>query len=363
MIGLAMKVDLRHINTVKKKLKDGTTKTYYYHRRTNRRIEGIPDSKEFFQSYQQACKFEPKNAKSFNDLTCNFFQSQKFLSLSLRTRNDYNKQRPFIVDKWGNLPLEVLKDARIKSNFRKWRDELSIKKGAKQADAILGLARRIVSFAKDDGLLGVNHLMDIEGLYSADRSDIIWLPKDVDAFFQYANIGMQLALILALNLGRREADLIRLTWGDYNGETILVTNRKSGRTNKFPAQVTPGLAKALDAYKASLQSPPASERTILMQPRAGTPWADKQFSNQFSKAKNKAGLAHLHFHDLRGTAVTVLAQEGCTDMQIASITGHSLKHVSSILDKYMARTHELNVAATKRLAETWIAHLRLRQSV
>jgi len=110
-----MKVDLRHINTVKKKLKDGTTKTYYYHRRTNRRIEGIPDSKEFFQSYQQACKFEPKNTKTFNDLVCNFFQSQKFLSLSLRTRNDYNKQRPFIVDKWGNLPLEVLKDPRIKS--------------------------------------------------------------------------------------------------------------------------------------------------------------------------------------------------------------------------------------------------------
>ena len=188
------------------------------------------------------------------------------------------------------------------------------------------------------------------------------MPKDVDAFFKHANPGMQLALILALNLGRREADLIRLTWDDYNGKTILVTNRKSGRTSKFPALVTSGLAKALDAYKASLSNLPAPERTILTQPRAGTPWPDKQFSNKFSKAKNEAGLAHLHFHDLRGTAVTVLAQEGCTDMQIASITGHSLKHVSSILDKYMARTQELNVAATKRLEDTWIAKLRMRQS-
>ena len=247
-----------------------------------------------------------------------------------------------------------------KKHFRKWRDELSKRKGAKQADAILGLARRIISFAKDDGLVAANYLTDIEALYNADRSEIIWLPKDVDAFFKHANPGMQLALILALNLGRREADLIRLTWDDYNGKTILVTNRKSGRTSKFPALVTSGLAKALDAYKASLSNLPAPERTILTQPRAGTPWPDKQFSNKFSKAKNEAGLAHLHFHDLRGTAVTVLAQEGCTDMQIASITGHSLKHVSSILDKYMARTQELNVAATDRLQETWIAKLRMQ---
>ena len=192
------------------------------------------------------------------------------------------------------------------------------------------------------------------------RSDIIWLPKDVDAFLNHANPGMQLALILALNLGRREADLIRLTWGDYHGDAIMVTNRKSGRINKFPAMVTSGLARALDAYKESLGNPPLPDRAILTQPRAGTPWADKQFSNKFSKAKNDAGLTHLHFHDLRGTAVTVLAEEGCTDMQIASITGHSLKHITTILDKYMARTRELNVAATRRLEETWIAKISMR---
>jgi hypothetical protein len=68
----------------------------------------------------------------------------------------------------------------------------------------------------------------------------------------------------------------------------------------------------------------------------------------------------LHFHDLRGTAVTVLAEEGCTDLQIASITGHSLKQVAAILEKYLARTRALNVAATKKLEETWIAKLAIQ---
>ena len=173
MNGLVMKIDLKHINTIKKRLSDGSIKTYYYHRRTNKRIDGAPGSTEFYLSYEKACKFERSQKKAFQDLIYNFFESQKFASLSVRTREDYHKQRLFVEEKWRDLPLEVLKDPRIKTNFRKWRDELSKKKGAKQADAILGLARRVISFAKDDGLIAVNHLMDIGALYNADRSDHI----------------------------------------------------------------------------------------------------------------------------------------------------------------------------------------------
>ena len=44
------------------------------------------------------------------------------------------------------------------------------------------------------------------------------------------------------------------------------------------------------------------------------------------------------FHDLRGTAVTRLALERCTEAEIAAITGHSLRDVCSILDThYLAR--------------------------
>ena len=140
----------------------------------------------------------------------------------------------------------------------------------------------------------------------------------------------------------------------------MVTNRKGGRAVKFPAMVTLSLRLALDAYKASLNFAPLPAKTILTQPRKGTPWPDRQVSNKFSKAKNDAGLTDLHFHDLRGTAVTVLAEEGCTDMQIAAVTGHTLKQVNAILDKYLARTRALNVAATKKLEQTWIAKITMK---
>lgn len=93
--------------------------------------------------------------------------------------------------------------------------------------------------------------------------------------------------------------------------------------------------------------------------QSGAPWEDKQFRGTFSQTKNRAGLRQLHFHDLRGTAITILCEAGCTERQIGSITGHSVKRVHAILEKYMARTRALNVAATQKLEETWISNLAL----
>ena len=44
----------------------------------------------------------------------------------------------------------------------------------------------------------------------------------------------------------------------------------------------------------------------------------------------------------------MLAEAGCTTPQIAAITGHSLKTVPSILDRYLARTRVLASGAVAR---------------
>jgi hypothetical protein len=56
------------------------------------------------------------------------------------------------------------------------------------------------------------------------------------------------------------------------------------------------------------------------------------------------------FHDLRGTAVTRLAIVGCTEAEIATITGHSLRDVRSILDaNYLHRDAALGASAIAKL--------------
>ncbi len=78
----------------------------------------------------------------------------------------------------------------------------------------------------------------------------------------------------------------------------------------------------------------------------------RYFARLWDDAMRKAGLqsvllpgsddpVELHFHDLRGTAVTLLSEANCTPQQIATITGHSLKTVHRILERYLARTRGL----------------------
>jgi integrase len=56
------------------------------------------------------------------------------------------------------------------------------------------------------------------------------------------------------------------------------------------------------------------------------------------------------FHDLRGTAVTRLALAGCTEPEIATITGHSLRGVRAILDtNYLSRDPALGESAIQKL--------------
>ena len=56
------------------------------------------------------------------------------------------------------------------------------------------------------------------------------------------------------------------------------------------------------------------------------------------------------FNDLRGTAVMRLAIAGATEPEIATITGHSLRDVRSILDSnYLNRDPALGESAIAKL--------------
>jgi integrase len=349
-----MDVRLRHVNKVRKKLADGTVRYHYYHRLTGKRIAGEPGTLEFMANYEIAAKRAKAEKELFVDIVAEYFGSSEFDGLSERTKRDYRKFRKHIEDEWSDLPIAVLADKLIRRDIKKWHSRLVAASGARQADLIVATMSRVVSYAVDASIFDRNHLLGINKAYKADRSDAIWTIEDVTACMETANRPMKLALILALHLGRRAGDLIALTWGDYDGEHIAVTNRKGGRKIRFKARCTLMLRETLDAAKRALGRIPHKDELILTTVE-GAPWVESHFSTKFSAAKNRAGLTHLHFHDLRGTAITVLAENGCTNAEIAAISGHSMKHIEKIIDTYMARTRALNDAAVAKLEKSWIA--------
>ena len=66
----------------------------------------------------------------------------------------------------------------------------------------------------------------------------------------------------------------------------------------------------------------------------GRAWTANGFHASWRKACTAAEVSGVTFHDLRGTAVLRLFLAGGTEAEIATITGHSLRDVRSILDSH-----------------------------
>jgi hypothetical protein len=90
---------------------------------------------------------------------------------------------------------------------------------------------------------------------------------------------------------------------------------------------------------------------VILTTTTGRPFKKRHFSSQWSDAMKAAGLesSTLHFNDLRGTAITRLAEAGCTIPQIVAITQHSMATATRILEAYLPRTRKLADQAIARL--------------
>jgi integrase len=183
-----------------------------------------------------------------------------------------------------------------------------------------------------------------ERAYASDRSDIIWLPEHIEAFLRVASPEMQLAMVLALHTGQRQADIRRLAWTAYDGTTITLRQGKARRLGRQAPVIRVPCTKALKATFDAAQRRAA----VILTTKTGRAYCKRYFAEQWEKICKAAGIADLHFHDIRGTTVTMLAEAGCTLPEIVSITGHTLRRAQDILDKYLARTSKLAESAVAK---------------
>jgi integrase len=188
-----------------------------------------------------------------------------------------------------------------------------------------------------DGPLKANVLDGFERAYASDRSDIIWLPEQIEAFMAVAPPEMQFAMVLALNTGQRQADILRLAWSQYDGCSITLRQGKARRIGRDAPVIRVPCTKALKATLDAAQRRAA----VMLTTKTGLPFKKRYFAEQWEATCKAAGIDDLHFHDIRGTTVTMLAEAGCT----LPITGHTLRRAQDILDKYLARTSKLAESA------------------
>jgi integrase len=338
-----MQVKIKGVNPVRRKLADGTVKTYYYDRATGIRLKGEPDSIEFAASLDEARKSQAqhRNPNTISWLIKEYCGSRAWLKLAASTREIGAYNLKAVEDKWGDTPLKIAGDKRSRPVFMKWHDKLA-QTHPRAADAKMAALARVLEWGHVNGYLDGNPIVKFERAYSSNRAEMIWLPEHIQAFEQVAAPELVLAMMLGLHTGQRQGDLLRLPWSAYDGEAISLRQSKGGRPVYVPCT---------QALKATLDGQPRRSTQILTRAN-GTPWTRDAFKKAWAAAYEASGLLDdLHFHDLRGTAVTMLAEAGCTVPEIATITGHTQDHAQKILDRYLARTRALAESAIAKLDE------------
>jgi integrase len=354
-----MRIKVKGIHWTLAKLADGTTKIYWYAWKNGPRICGEYGTADFIASYNELiAQRVPTPEGRLQSLLQGYQKSQDFLGLRERTRADYVRQIEIIEKEFNDFPLRALAARETRGVFMDWRDKLALK-SVRQADYAWTVLARVLSWAKDRGKITANPCERGGRLYDGTRVDHIWSIEDEQAFLQSAPDHLHLPLLLALWTGQRQGDLLRLTWRGYDGNVVRLRQSKSiGRRRRMVNVEIPvgaPLKAALDAAAKAKTAP------IILLNSDGRPWTNDGFRASFGKARDKAGITGVTFNDLRGTAVTRLALEGCTEAQIVSITGHSLNDVRSILDAHYlhrdpelarAAIHKLELGYAKRMART-----------
>jgi integrase len=354
-----------------KRLADGSTRKYFYAWRGGPLLKDAdgaplqPGNPDFIVAYSKAHDDRKKPAVgTLQSLIAAFKSASEFTSKAERTRKDYMRYLDAIGAKFGTMSLPVLQDRRARGEFKAWRDAIAAASsadpkeerkpgalphlsGERQADYAWGTLARVLAVAKDHGTISVNVCERGGRLYSVDRAEVVWLPEHVHAFNAVASEPLRFALLLALWTAQRQGDLIQLTWLQYDGSHIRLKQNKTGARVAVP--VGAELKAALDARR-----PDNADGPILRNSR-GEPWTADGFKTSWGKATTKAGLTGLRFHDLRGTAVTEMSLAGCTNYEIAAVTGHSEKEVDRIIKAYRGGRVELSDQAMAKRAARFAA--------
>jgi integrase len=356
-----MRIRVRGINTVRARLASGECKTFYYHRATGKRLAGEPGSPEFMTSFAAAEQSLPqRNAGTLSGLIREFEETKQWRRLAESTKKEYKRVFTFWDAEYGTCPYRALEDKAFRADVIKWHDRFSEAK-PREADNRVTILARVLSWAAKDGPLTVNVLDGFERAYASDRSDIIWLPERIESFMAVASPEMQFAMVLALHTGQRQADILRFAWSQYDGASIALRQGKARRLGRTAPVIRIPCTKALKATLDAAQRRAA----VMLTTRTGLPFKKRYFADQWEATCRAAGIDDLHFHDIRGTTVTMLAEAGCTLPEIVSITGHTLRRAQDILDKYLARTSKLAesaIAKFENVVETDFAKRHAKRS-
>jgi integrase len=296
------------------------SKVYFYFRRHGRRtpLPGPYNSPEFLEAYWALRNGEVPKAEigagrtepgTVNAAIVVLYKHPSFTKNRPITRQtDRNILEAFRA-KHGDKRIALLQQHHIEAMI----GEKAGKPAAQRN--LLRVLRRLLNIAakmkmrRDNPALGIElDRIETPGYHS-------WTEEELQQYEAHYPVGTKgrLALDLLLYTAQRRADVVAL------GPPNMRNGRFTYRASKNGAEIDIPVAEPLAATIAA--TPMVGVKTFLVT-EYGKPFTAAGFGNWFRDRCNEAGLPHCSAHGLRKAFLRRMAEAGCSEDFIASISGH-----------------------------------------
>lgn len=275
------------------------------------RLPDDPKSPEFWAEYARlsgapAPKIEP-NAVS--ELVKAWQASPEWRAMKSSTKEDWTRYCGRILAAWGPLQVRGLEPRHVLV----LRDTYADRPAA--ANNLIRCLSSMLAWSVPRGWRSDNPCREIKPLKGGEGY-APWSWGVIEAAAAALRPDLWWAVALALYSGQRLGDVLAMRWDAIQGNMLVVRQEKTGKRLAIP------LHKDL---RAVLETIPRRAVTILTSTDE-KPWTKDGFKATWNKHKPAAARG-LVFHGLRKSAVVMLLEAGCTDAEVASITGQSREMV------------------------------------
>ncbi len=311
-------------------------KDYWYFRRgdTRIRLPDDPDSPEFDRAYWniRSGKANKEIATTFEAVIVSYYQTPRFMRLKAGTKAEYRRTLELIREKNGSKDFTKLRRRDVIAARDQYADQW------RKANAMVEQISILARHAIDLEWITANPAQGVEKLKGGSYE--AWPEVKLAAYERHCEeqgLSVERTIFeLCIGTGQRIGDVVAMEWGQFQGGYMEVVQEKTG-------------------VRLSIFCPERLQSYLARLPRAGRHILAKNLTQHLSKRRAQFLVSGVRetisakdyvIHGWRYTAAKELAEAGCSDTEIQSVTGHkSLEMVK----KYRQQARQKQLSKTAQL--------------